>query len=113
MQGIARDDVDDRRLEILHELDLALAVPGSRRNDEAADLLGPVVEAQAPGEEAVGHHVLEDVVLPHARHEHAPGHEVRRATQVTCRVEDDRRPARRARRGVHADEFLLGTAKNP
>ena len=46
MEGVTGDNVDHRRLEIPHHLNLALAVAGAGRDDKGADLLRPVMKAQ-------------------------------------------------------------------
>ena len=113
MQGVTGDDVDHRRLEIPHELDLPFAVSGARGNRQRPDLLGAVMEAEASGKQAVSHHVLKNVLLSHPRHVHGAGHDIRPLADVIGRVKDDGRPTRGARRRVHSNQLVPGHCQKP
>ena len=102
MHGVGRDDVDARDLEVGQQLDLALAVTSAGRDGQATELLGPAVDAEAPGEKAVARHVLEHIVLAQAHHVHAPGHERRPPFEVVFGMVDDGRRAGGAGGDVHA-----------
>ncbi len=66
VQGVGRDDVHGRDVEIHNELDLTHAVAGPGRDGQAAQALGAVVDARR-GEQPVAGHVLEDVRGPDCR----------------------------------------------
>ena len=85
VQQVAGRDVHDGGLEILHGLDLPLRVAAADGDDGHAHALGPVVQAQAAGEEAVGHHVLEDVGRGGPRADDAPGEQVGPVVEVLSR----------------------------
>ena len=106
VQQIARRDVHDGGLEILHGLDLPLRVAAADGDDGHAHALGPVVQAQAAGEQAVGHHVLEDVGRGGPGPDDAPGEQVRPVVEVVARVVDDRGDARRAAGGVNPQDLV-------
>ena len=105
-QRVAGEDVHDRGAELLHEPQLPLAVARADGDRERPEPLGAVVQADAAREQAVAHHVLEHVGLPHAGHVHGPGREVGPPFDIGPCVVDDRGVAGGARRGVQAHHLL-------
>ncbi len=105
--GIARDDVDGGGLEDAHELDLAAGVARAGGDDEGPQPFGSVVQAEPAGEEAVAHHVLEDVALAHSHHMEAARDEVGPALDVAGGVEDRGGEAGGAGGVVEANHFRL------
>ena len=112
-EGVGRQDVGHGRVEVPDELDLAQRVAGAGRNGHAAEALGAGVDAEAAREQAVAGHVLEDVVLAHADHVQAAGHEIGPDVEVVLRVGDGHGRARRAARAVQAHELVMRDDNEP
>ena len=94
--------------EIAHEQNLTFGVAGAGGDDEEPDFFGAVVDDQGSGEEAVGHHVLEDIVGGGADHHKATGDEVGRLVDIPLRKEDGLGFAGGAARGVETTEAVGG-----
>jgi hypothetical protein len=108
IQREARREVNAGGVKILHQEELALAVAGARGNHQTADLLGAVVGDQRAGEEAVGHHVLEDVPFGHAGGHEAARDELGGVVDILAREEQGLGFARGAARRVQAQGFVEG-----
>jgi len=74
-----------RGAEVLHELELLLGIARAGRDYQAADLFGPVVGHQCPGEQAVGHHVLKDVARCYSGSHEAAGAQLGRIVHIPLR----------------------------
>ena len=66
------------------------------------------MRAEAAGEEAVAGHILEDIILAHAHHVQAAGHEVGPDIQIILGVGDSHGRARGAARAVQAHQLVAG-----
>ena len=76
--------------EVREELELAQGVAGGGGDGQHADLLGPVLEAEATGEHTVTGSILEDVLRTAAHHPQAAGDGIGPFIQVLLRMQDDR-----------------------
>ena len=76
VEGEAGRAAEDGGAEVLHEHELALGVAARDGDDGGAEELGPVVGAQAAGEEAVAVGDLDDVVVGGARPGQGAGHDL-------------------------------------
>ena len=86
--------------ELLHQLQLALAVAGAHGDGQGPQPFGAVVEPQPPGEQAVAHHVLKHVRGPHPGHVQGAGHQVGPGLDIGPGVIDHRGLARGPGGGV-------------
>src|SRR5512137_2544127 len=77
VQGITRNDMDYRRFEIAHQLNLPFTVACPCRYDERPHLFGGIMKTQTSREKSIRHHVLEDISFSHARHIYTPGKDIR------------------------------------
>ena len=111
-ERIGRQDVGHRGLEVLGQLDLTAGVARPGGDGHAADALRPEVDAEAAGEQAVTGHVLEDVLLAHADHVEAAGHQIRPGIDVVLGVADGHRAAGGAAGAVHAHDLRLRHAEH-
>ena len=91
---------------MLEKPNLPLAVSRADGNGHHSKLLRAVVEAKAPGEQAVAHHVLEHVPVANAGGIHAAGDQVSPIVDITGGMEHHRGIARGAGGGVHAHDLL-------
>ena len=82
-------------------------------HDSSADALAPEMDAKSTGEEAVAHHVLEDVAPPHARQLRAPCHQVLPAGDVSGGVVDDRRVSGGAGGGMQPNDLIARDRQEP
>ena len=112
-EGVARRAAEDLRAEILEQLRLARRVPAGGRDDGAAEPLGPVVEAEAAGEEAVAVRDVDDRARAGSGRGERAGAAVRPGREVVPRVRDDRRLPARARRGMDPDAVLERHLQEP
>ena len=103
---VAGRDHDDVGPEVDQQLHLLLGLATGHRDHRAAQPFGPVVRAQAAGEEtvAVGH--VDHVAASSAGRMDGTGDEVGPGVDVVLRVADDGRLAGRARRRVDADHLF-------
>ncbi len=108
VQRVAGQDVDDSGAQVLQEPDLPLGVARTDRDGHHPQLLGAVVKADASGEQAVAHHVLENILLAHPGAIHAAGDQVGPLGDVPPGVEHHRRVARGPGGGVQAHHLLRG-----
>jgi len=106
-------DQDDRRLEVADQLHLLLGLPARHRDDRAAEPLGPVMRAEAAGEQAVAIGDVGDVPLAAAAGVDRTGHQLAPPVDVGLRVADHRRLAGRPARGVDAHHFLARHGEHP
>ncbi len=106
VEGVAGQDMDRGRAEVLHEHQLPLGGAGAGGNDQAAHLLRAVVHHQPAGEQAVAHHVLKDILLGDAGHDERAGNEFGGVINVFAREEDGLGLAGRAAGGVQAHRFV-------
>ena len=88
---------------------MLLRVAGRSRDHGGADHLHAVVGAETAGEEAVTIGNGEDVVPADAVGGQAAGHAFAPDADILARVTHDGGVARRAGRGVDADDFALGS----
>ena len=88
--------------EVLYQFEVLLGVARRGRHHGGAQLLHPVVGAEAAGEEAVAIRHGEGVAAPHAISGEGPRHAFRPYLQVAPGVAHDGGIARGARRGMHA-----------
>lgn len=85
---IARDDMQDIRGKVPHDLYLPPAVPRSRRNGKHPEAFGSVMEAESTGEETVARKILEGIPRAGSRHVHAPSKEFGPGFDVPPGIED-------------------------
>ena len=101
---------DDRRealrLEVLHQLDLALGVAGRRRNREEPRLARAVIEAEAAVEKPERRDDLERIALLESSHRVAARHALSPLQKVVLRIRHDDWRAGRAGRHVELEEVL-------
>ena len=111
--GVARRAHERRGLEVLHDLDLTPRVAAGDRNDRSAEPLGPVVQAEGAGEQAVVEGDLDHIVLGDAAGGQHARHEVRPGLDVVPGVAHDRGHAGRSRRSVEADDLPERQGEQP
>ena len=104
--GVGRCAAEDRRAEILHELQLPVGVAGGHRERQAAELLAAAVEAEAAGEQAVAISHLAHVLFRAAGGGDGSCAAVLPEVNVLFGVERDNALAGRAGGGVDADTVL-------
>ena len=105
-QRVRGDDVQRRGAEVLHQRDLAAAVARAGGDRQRAEPLGAVVQAEPAGEQAVAHHVLEDVAGAQADHPERARDQVGPRRQVAPRVEDRGRAPGGPRGGVQPHQLV-------
>src|SRR3954468_19091562 len=90
-ERVARRAAEDLRAEILEQLRLTWRVPARGRDDGAAEPLGPVMDAEAAGEEAVAVRDVDDRARAGSGRGERAGAAIRPGREVIPRVRDDRR----------------------
>ena len=103
---VGRRAAEDRRAEILHELQLPVGIAGGHGERQAAELLAAAVEAEAAGEQAVAVGDLADVFRSCARGRQRSCAAVVPEVDILLGVEGDDALAGRAGGGVDADTFF-------
>ena len=88
VKRVAGREVDERRPEIPHQHQLPLGIARAGGNDQAADFFRAVMGDQRAGEQAVGHHVLEYVLLRDAGHDERPRAQLGGVVHVLAREKE-------------------------
>ena len=109
-QRIGRDAGEHGGAEIAHQRELEAGAPRPDRDHHGADPLGPVVEAEAAGEEPERGGDLDDVARRHAGRGVAAGHHLAPLGDVRGGVGVQDRVAGGARRRVHAPHAVARRA---
>ena len=107
-ERVGRQNVGHCGVEVPDQLDLAQGVAGAGGNGHAAEALRAGMDAESAGEEAVAGHILKDIILAHAHHVQAAGHEVGPDIQIILGVGDSHGRARGAARAVQAHQLVAG-----
>ena len=106
VERVRRRARDRRDAEVAHELELAVGVAAGDRQHGGAEPFAAVVQAEAAGEQAVAVGVLQHVARLHAAGRQGARDQIGPQVDVGGDVADRRRITGRARRGVHAHEFV-------
>ena len=106
VHGIAGRGDECRRTEVLQEHNLPLGIARRDGNDRRAQLLHAVMQAETAREQAVTERDVEDVLVRRPRHHEDARDTGRPVVQIIAGIAADDGLARRARRGVQADDLL-------
>ena len=105
--------MDRRGPKVLHQHQLPFRGSRAGGDDQAADLLGAVMHDQSAGEQAVTHHVLEDILAGDAGADQRTRDEVGGIVHIIARKEQRLGFARRAAGGVQAHRLLARHRQQP
>ncbi len=93
--------------EILHEHELALGIARASRDCQHTYSFGSIMRHQGAGEEAVSHHVLEDILGGAADHGEASGEIVGEYLDIFAGEEESLGFTRGSAGGMEAEEMVL------
>ena len=106
VHGIAGRGDERRRAEVLQEHDLPLGVARGDGNDRRTQLLHAVMQTESARKQTVAERDVEDVLVRRPRHHENARDAGRPIVQILAGIAADDGLARRARRGVQADNLL-------
>ena len=108
VQGEGGGAADDGGAEVLDEHDLAPGLAAGYRDDRRSQPLGPVMDPQAPGEQAITVSDVDDIAPVGAAGGQSPGHQLRPGFQVPLGIGHGGGLAGGAGRGVNPHDLVHG-----